>query len=148
MESCGTVCIVPNTVSADIQTVSEREVIALVASNVSTGNGLLIDSREPEKRATGYISASVNVPTSLVQPENPYLSDIMLTLGARSFEGTLNFSDAMPLIIIDDGPTILHAPTLITQLLAQRYPADNISYYCDGMLVWTALGLNTNDAKS
>lgn len=88
------------------------------------------------------------MPTSLVQPENPYLSDIMLALGARSFEGTLNFSDAMPLIIFDDGPTTLDAPALITQLLGQGYPADKISYYRGGMLVWTALGLNTEDAKS
>ena len=124
IENCGAVRIAPNTVSADIQTVSEREVIAFVASTVSAGNGLLIDSLEPEKCAACYISASVNVPTSLVQPENPYLSDIMLALGARSFEGTLNFSDATPLIIFDDGPTTLDAPALITQLLAQGYPAD------------------------
>lgn len=147
-ENCGPLCIAPDTVAAGIQTVSERDVIAFVASAVSAGNGLLIDSREADQRATGYISASVNVPTSLVQPDNPYISDIMLALGARSFEGTLNFADAMPLIVFDDGPTTLDAPAFITQLLAQGYPAEKISYYRGGMLVWTALGLNIEDAKS
>ena len=60
----------------------------------------------------------------------------------------MNFSDAMPLMIFDDGPTTSDATALITQLIAAGYPADKMSYYRGGMLVWTALGLNTEDAKS
>lgn len=146
--SCGPLCITPQTAANGVQTVGEREVIAFVANVVSAGEGLLIDSREPDRRSTGFIAASVNVPTSLVQPDNPFMSDIMTALGARAFEGTLNFSDAMPLVIFDDGPTTSDAPALITQLISVGYPADKLSYYRGGMLVWTALGLNTEDANS
>ncbi|MDG1864148.1 MAG: rhodanese-like domain-containing protein [Yoonia sp.] len=145
---CAPLCIAPLSAAAGVQTVGEREVIGFVADVVSQGNGLLIDSREPEDRAAGFIPASVNVPASLVQADNPFLTDIMHALGARSFEGTLNFSDAMPLIIFDDGPSTSVASGLITQLITQGYPADKLSYYRGGMLVWTALGLNTEDAKS
>lgn len=145
---CGAICISPLEAAAGVQTVGEREVISFVATQVSAGAGLLVDSREPDDRAVGFIPASVNVPTSLVQPDNPYLADIMLALGARSFESTLNFSDAMPLIIFDAGPTTSEATDLITQLIAQGYPASKISYYRGGMLVWTALGLTTEDAQS
>jgi len=145
---CDQICIAPEIAADGVQTVGERDVIAFVASTVSAGNGLLIDSREPDQRAAGYISGSVSVPTSLVQSDNPYLTDIMLALGARALEGTLNYSDAMPLIVFDDGPTTFDAPALIAQLIAQGYPAEKISYYHGGMLVWTALGLNTEDANS
>lgn len=145
---CGAICLAPQQAAADVQTVGEREVMSFVTSLVSAGEGLLIDSREPENRAIGYIPASVNVPASLVQPDNPYLPDIMLALGARSFEGTLNFSDAMPLIIFDTGPSASEATSLIAQLLAQGYPAEKLSYYRGGMLVWTALGLTTEDPQS
>ena len=129
-------------------TIGEREVIAFVSNFVSSGEGLLIDSREPENRNAGFIPASVNVPVSLVQPGNPFMADIMQAMGARSFEGTLNFSDAMPLVIFDDGPTTSDAAALIAQLVAAGYPTEKLSYYRGGMLVWTALGLNTEDATS
>jgi hypothetical protein len=72
----------------------------------------------------------------------------MQAMGARSFEGSLNFADALPLMVFDDGPSTTDAPNLINSLLALGYPAEKISYYRGGMLVWTALGLNTKDAKS
>lgn len=145
---CAPLCIAPLSAVAGVETIGEREVIGFVAEVVSQGSGLLIDSREPEDRAAGYIPASVNVPASLVQPDNPFLTDIMQALGARSFEGMLNFSDAMPLVIFDNGPSTSVASELITQLIAQGYPADKLSYYRGGMLVWTALGLTIEDAKS
>ena len=146
--NCGPLCIAPLSAASNVPTVGEREVINFVASVVSVGEGLLVDSRTPQDRAAGFIPASVNVPHNLVQPENPYMDDILQALGARAFEGTLNFSDAMPLVIFDDGPTTNDAPTLIAGLIEAGYPSDKLSYYRGGMLVWTALGLNTEDAKS
>lgn len=146
--NCGPLCIAPLAASSAVPTVGEREVIRFIADKVALGEGLLIDSRQPEDRAAGFISASVNVPYSLLQPDNPYVADIMQALGARAFEGTLNFSDAMPLVVFDDGPTTNDASTFIAALIAAGYPAEKLSYYRGGMLVWTALGLNTQDAKS
>ncbi|MDG1867021.1 MAG: rhodanese-like domain-containing protein [Yoonia sp.] len=133
---------------ADVQTVGEREVISFVADQVANGSGLLIDSRNAADRTSGFITASVNVPGKLLLPENPFLNDIMQAMGARSFKGSLNFADALPLMVFDYGPSTTNAPNLINSLLALGYPAEKISYYRGGMLVWTALGLNTEDAKS
>ena len=146
--NCGALCIAPLMADADVQTVGEREVISFVADQVANGSGLLIDSRNAADRTSGFITASVNVPGKLLLPENPFLNDIMQAMGARSFEGSLNFADALPLMVFDDGPFTTDAPNLINSLLALGYPAEKISYYRGGMLVWTALGLNTEDAKS
>lgn len=141
--NCGPLCIAPFSAAGNVPTVGEREVINFVANVVSAGEGLLVDSRTPQDRAAGFIPASVNVPQNLVQPENPYMADILQALGARAFEGTLNFSDAMPLVIFDDGPTTSDALTLVAGLIGAGYPSEKLSYYRGGMLVWTALGLNT-----
>lgn len=146
--NCGALCIAPLMADADVQTVGEREVISFVADQVANGSGLLIDSRNAADRTSGFITASVNVPGKLLLPENPFLNDIMQAMGARSFEGSLNFADALPLMVFDDGLSTTDAPNLINSLLALGYPAEKISYYRGGMLVWTALGLNTEDAKS
>jgi hypothetical protein len=146
--NCGALCIAPLMADADVQTVGEREVISFVADQVANGSGLLIDSRNAADRTSGFITDSVNVPGKLLLPQNPFLNDIMQAMGARSFEGSLNFADTLPLMIFDDGPSTTDAPNLINSLLALGYPAEKISYYRGGMLVWTALGLNTEDAKS
>lgn len=147
-DTCAPLCLTPARYSGDIATIGEAEVITFLAQAVARGTGLLIDSRLPESRANGFISGSVNVPYSLVSEENPYMPDIMQALGARSVEGALTFTDAMPLVIFDDGPSTTDAPNLISALLFAGYPSDKISYYRGGMLVWTALGLNTEDTKS
>lgn len=147
-EDCAPLCLTPVAYSDVVPTLGEVEVIDFLTSAVSSGKGLLIDSRMPEDRAHGFIAGSVSVPHVLVSPDNPYLPDIMQALGARSFEGMLNFSDALPLVIFDDGPSTMDAPQLISALLDAGYPSDKISYYRGGMLVWTALGLNTEDTNS
>lgn len=146
--ACQPFCIAPMQAAAQITTIDEREVINFLSQTVAAGGGLLIDSRTPEARARGYISASVNVPTDLIGSDNPYQAQIMQALGARAFEGSYNFADALPLVIFDDGPTGNDAGAFITTLLEVGYPAEKISYYRGGMLVWTALGLNTEDATS
>ncbi|MFT4742361.1 MAG: hypothetical protein ACI91Z_000333 [Yoonia sp.] len=146
--SCNGPCLAPLAVANNVPTIGEREVISFVATKVADGKGLLIDSRNVDDRGTGFISTSVNIPSALLQPDNPFLNDILQAMGAREFQGTLNFADALPLVVFDDGPSTLDAPNLITTLLNLGYPADKMSYYRGGMLVWTALGLNTEDAKS
>ncbi|MCO4847411.1 MAG: rhodanese-like domain-containing protein [Yoonia sp.] len=146
--SCNGPCLAPLSVASNVPTIGEREVISFVATQVAIGKGLLIDSRNINDRGTGFISTSVNIPSALLQSDNPFLNDILQAMGAREFQGALNFTDALPLVVFDDGPSTLDAPDLITTLLNLGYPADKISYYRGGMLVWTALGLNTQDAKS
>ena len=146
--NCAPLCIAPLNAAAGITTIGENEVINFLKTTVSIGDGLLIDSRNPDQRAQGYIAASVNVPLALISADNPYLDDIMKALGARSNGGTLNFTDALPLVIFDDGPSTMDASAFIMALRQIGYPAEKIQYYRGGMLVWTALGLSTEGAKS
>lgn len=146
--SCNGPCLAPLAFNSDVSTIGERDVISFVATQVAIGKGLLIDSRNVTDRGTGFISTSVNIPSALLQSDNPFLNDILQAMGAREFQGALNFADALPLVVFDDGPSTLDAPALISTLLDLGYPAHKISYYRGGMLVWTALGLNTEDAKS
>lgn len=146
--TCNGPCLAPLTAANNVTTIGEREVISFVATKVASGDGLLIDSRNINDRGTGFISTSVNIPGALLQPGNPFINDILQAMGAQELQGALNFADVLPLVVFDDGPSTLDAPDLISTLIDLGYPADKISYYRGGMLVWTALGLNTVDSKS
>lgn len=56
-----------------------------MATQVADGKGLLIDSRNIDDRGTGVINTSVNTPSALLQPDNPFLNDILQAMGAREF---------------------------------------------------------------
>ena len=95
-----------------------------MATQVADGKGLLIDSRNIDDRGTGFISTLVNISSALLQPDNPFLNDILQAMGARGFQGTLNSANALPLVVFYDAPSTLDAPNLITTLLNLGYPAD------------------------
>lgn len=147
-EACAPLCIAPDVAAPGVATVSERAVIDFMAQNVATGDGLLIDSRLPADRALGFLPTSVSVPFSLVNDDNPYLPEILVAMGARSFEGALNFSDAMTLMVYDAGPASVDANQFIAAIIAAGYPASKIQYYRGGMQVWSTLGLTTQEAQS
>lgn len=140
-------CVARFQAATDVETIGERDVIRFVTSQVANGTGILIDSRSATDRATGFIAASVNIPSALLKDDNPFLGDILRALGAQTVDDTMSFADALPLVVFDDGPSTGDAPEFINLLINAGYPADKIQYYRGGMLVWTALGLNT-DANS
>jgi len=144
--NCGGVCIAPMRISPLIETIAEPEVISFVASEVAGGRGLLLDSRTPADRATGFIPGSINVPVALLEPDNPFLPDILVAMGAAQTDSGMNFANALPLVVYDDGPTTEDAPDLIAALQAAGYPADKIRYYRGGLQIWSALGLTIQDA--
>lgn len=145
---CDGLCIAPETAAAGVTTISENAVIDFITGPVAGGTGLLIDSRLPSERALGFLPTSVSLPFSLISEDNPLLPEILVALGARSFEGALNFSDAMPLVVFDAGPTTMDAPKFINAMIAAGYPADKIQYYRGGMQVWSTLGLTTEGTSS
>ena len=145
---CTQICVAAQTVRDDIPTITERDVIAFIETDVANGNGLLLDSRAPEVRATGAIATSVNLPAAVLAPENPYLNQILVAMGARSFNDVLNFADALPVVVYDDGPLSQDAQTMIRNLIEVGYPTDKIKYYRGGLLVWTALGLSVEETTS
>lgn len=147
-DACDGLCIAPDVAAPGVATIGEAALLAFMATQVATGEGLVIDSRMPLDRARGYLPASVSVPHSLVTADNPYLPEILVALGARSLDGAMNFSDALELVVFDAGPTTQDAQTFIRGILAAGYPADKIRYYRGGMQVWITLGLNTEGTSS
>lgn len=144
---CPGVCVSPMTIAAQIPTIGEHDVIAFVTQQVSSGQGLLLDSRTQGRRATGFIAGSVNVPVTLLAPDNPFLTDILLAMGATRSDKGIDFSTALPLVVFDDGPTSADAEKLIAGLRDAGYPDSKIQYYRGGMQVWSALGLSVEDAS-
>jgi rhodanese-related sulfurtransferase len=145
---CTGLCLAPHQAAEGVATVIENDVVDFLVNDVALNAGLIIDSRKVQDHLRGHLPASINVPAGLITPSNPLLPDILRALGAKDIGGRLNFDDAMPLIIYDDGPTQNDASTLINALLSQGYPPSAIRYYRGGMLVWATLGLTTEGTPS
>lgn len=145
---CDGICIAPLSAVEGVATVAEFEVISFLAENVASGDGLLIDTRPIDARDAGAIAASISVPAELLDPNNPFRKDILVAMGAREFDGALNFADAMPLTIYDNGPLENDAARSVSLLVEAGYPKDKIKYYRGGIQVWTALGLSIEETTS
>ena len=138
---CMAPCLSPMVAAPNVATIGELDVITFLSTHVEAGDGLLIDARLPEERASGFIPASVNIPTATIAPTNPYRDEILAALGAEQFQGIFSFDDAMSLVVYDDGPATQDAPTFITDMLDAGYPPEKVAYYRGGMQVWATLGL-------
>ncbi|MEY1557419.1 rhodanese-like domain-containing protein [Yoonia sp. R2331] len=145
---CGTVCLSPTLAGAGVATVGEPEVIRFLSQTVANGGGLLIDARNRGARDGGAIAGSTNIPVAVLQPDNPYRVDILMALGAQRVADRLTFDTAAPVMIYDSGPADDQATALVAALLDAGYPADRITYYRGGMLVWVALGLSVAETAS
>jgi rhodanese-related sulfurtransferase len=141
-EDCTKLCLSPFKAAPDVETIGEAEVTDFLVNVIQSGNGLLLDARLPDARMQGHLATSVNVPHQAVEEGNPYRNQILSALGAREFDGILNFSDAMELIVFDAGPTDSRAVKLINNLLTAGYPPEKLRFYRGGMQVWASLGLN------
>lgn len=140
--TCEGLCLAPMSAADGVATIGEMEVTQFLVDVTQANQGLLIDARLPTARANGFLPTSVNVPHQAVEDGNPYRNKILSALGAREFDGILNYSDAMELVIFDSGPTDNRAIKLIDNLLAAGYPPEKLHYYRGGMQVWASLGLN------
>jgi len=141
-KDCDGLCLAPMQAAQGVPTIGEAEVTDFLVNVIQQGNGLLLDARLPTTRAAGFLPTSVNVPHQAVEKGNPYRDQILGALGARAYDGILNFSDAMELVVFDSGPTDSNAIDLINNLLAAGYPSEKLRYYRGGMQVWASLGLN------
>lgn len=146
-EGCERPCLAPMIAAEGVETLAEVDVIDFLSGPVAGGQGLLIDARLPTERSLGFIAASVNIPAATVTEDNPYRNEILKALGAREFDGALNFTDAMLLVVFDGGPSTSEAQSMITNLIDAGYPTDKIAYYRGGMQVWTTLGLSAETAQ-
>jgi len=145
---CPPFCIAPISVAPGVTTVGELEVISFLQDHVSTGTGLLIDSRVPQWFEKGTIPGAVNVPFPTLDADNPYRADILKALGAREMGGQLEFSNALELTLFCNGPWCEQAPRAIQNLLDAGYPPEKISYYRGGMQLWLLFGLTVESSQT
>lgn len=140
---CPPFCVHGMSAGEGVETVGELELIKFMETHVSEGKGLLIDSRIPEWFQKGTIPGAINVPFSVMSPDNQYRDKILQALGAKSENGTWDFSDATDLLLFCNGPWCDQSPRAIADLLKAGYPAEKIRYYRGGMQLWLMLGFNT-----
>lgn len=143
--ACPPACIQPMVAAAGVTTIAELEVIAFLETIVSRTEGLLIDARSQQAFVGGTIPGAVSVPFAALDADNPYLTEIMLALGAQSQGGgELTFTGAMELAVFSHGPWSADAGLAIDNLLAAGYPPGKIRYYRGGMQGWLSLGLSVS----
>lgn len=146
---CPPFCVHAMSAGEGVETVGELELIKFMETHVAEGKGLLIDSRIPAWFQKGTIPGAVNIPFSVMSPDNKYRVQILEALGAKVDGDSLDFSDAQDLLLFCNGPWCDQSPRAITDLLAAGYPAEKIRYYRGGMQLWLMLGFNTvNDASN
>ena len=140
---CPSACVQPMQSVSGVGTIGELEVLEFLDIFVSTGSGLLIDTRLPENFARGSIPGAINVPAETLQPDTPYRDYLINELRGRQRD----FSGAFDLVIFADGPDAPEAVQALRDLAEAGYPASKLKYYRGGMLVWSALGLDTSAAQ-
>jgi len=142
MADCAESCFASVHLAKGVNTLGEDEVLAFLQGRVADQTGLMVDARMPQDRAIGYIPGSVSLPHATLHPTNGYSNDILTVLGAVPSEGGFDFATARHLLVYDVGPATDDAGLLVQHLLDAGYPAERISYYRGGMLMWAALGLS------
>ncbi len=140
---CPPFCVHAMSAGEGVETVGELELIKFMETHVATGQGLLIDSRIPDWYQKGTIPGAINIPFSVMSPDNKYRVEILKALGGKVAGGAWNFDDAKDLLLFCNGPWCDQSPRAISDLLKAGYPAEKIRYYRGGMQLWLMLGFNT-----
>jgi rhodanese-related sulfurtransferase len=141
--NCPPDCIQPIEAAPGVTTIGELETIRFLETMVAEGDGLLIDSRFPGPFTAGTIPGAVNVPALALAPDNPYVREIMIALGAVELgNGELDFTDALEIAVFCDGPSSAQSIKTIDKLMSEGYPAEKLYYYRGGLQDWQALGLS------
>ena len=133
-----------------IKTVSELDVIDFLKHQVSNNTGLLIDARLPQWYIQGTIPGALNVPFSVLSISlgSQYIDQMLELFGAEKKNGKWDFSDAMELMIFDNGPWCQQAVAAMKNLIKLGYPKEKIKYYRGGMQYWQILGITITKPSS
>jgi rhodanese-related sulfurtransferase len=132
-----------------VETISELDVIDFISNDVSNNTGLLVDARMPKWHQTGTIPGAINIPFSILSPEedNPFIKQILELFGANRDGKKWDFSNAQILLIFDNGPWCQQGVRAMKNLVRIGYPKSKILYYRGGMQFWQILGLTTIKPK-
>jgi rhodanese-related sulfurtransferase len=140
---CPPFCIHPIKAAPNVETIGELELLEFMGKDVKAGTGVIVDARLPEFYKVETIPTAINIPFTLIKPENPKVEKILLALGARKNGSAMDFSSARTVALFCNGPWCDQSSRAIQALLKMGYPADKLKYYRDGMQLWRILGLTT-----
>jgi rhodanese-related sulfurtransferase len=140
---CPPFCIHPIKAASNVETIGELELLRFMNNEVKSGAGVIIDARLPEFYRIETIPTAVNIPFTLIKPENPRIEKVLLALGARKVDTGMDFRGAKTVALSCNGPWCDQSSRAIQALLKMGYPAEKLKYYRDGMQLWRVLGLTT-----
>ena len=127
----------------DVETIGEREFVALMQAAQKDENILIVDTRTEGWHYRLTIPGSVNVPFTVMKEEES-AADALDDFGVvKNADGSYDFAQAKTLAMFCNGYWCGQTPTLIRALLEEDYPANKMKYYRGGMQAWTSLGLTT-----
>jgi len=133
-----------------IMTVSELDVVHFIKDEVSNNEGLLIDARLPQWYIQGTIPGALNVPFNVLSTSlgSKYIDQMLELFGAQKQGNKWDFSEAMELLVFDNGPWCQQAVAAMKNLIKLGYPKEKIKYYRGGMQYWQILGITINKPNS
>ncbi|HHJ38688.1 MAG TPA: rhodanese-like domain-containing protein [Methylothermaceae bacterium] len=139
---CPPFCIQPISISNEVKTLGELELITFMQAIPSDPEKMLIDARIPEWYQKETLPLAINVPWTEFEKK---LGHILLEhFGAKKTKSGWNFSNAKHLVFFCNGIWSPRSAYVIRKLLAVNYPADKIQWYRGGMQAWKSLGLTTS----
>lgn len=142
---CPPFCVQPMSISADVKTIGEIELLDFMKNEVSNGKGILVDARMPKFYQSETIPGSINIPFVLFKGDKQ--SKVLNLLGVKSKDGKKNaeydFSAAKKLALYCNGPWCGQSPTAIKALVKAGYPESKLLYYRGGMQLWKIFSLTT-----
>lgn len=141
---CPPFCIHPMSAAPGVETIGELELLDFLGKDVRAGTGVLVDARLPEFYKAETIPSAINIPFSIVKPDNPNMDKVLAALGVRKgSDGKADFSAAKTLVMFCNGVWCDQSPRAIQGMIAFGYPVAKLKYYRDGMQMWRLLGLTT-----
>lgn len=142
---CPPFCAQPMTISPEVRTIGEVELVEFMRTRLKNGSGLLIDARTADWHERGTIPGSINIPFNQLNPnqgaDELTLEDSLGKLGVTQRESGWDFSKSKSVVLWCNGPWCGQSPTAIRGLLGIGYPASKILYYRGGMQLWRIFGL-------
>lgn len=139
--SCPPDCLQPIRADETVATFGALEVVGFLANDVAANRGHLVDVRLPAEFAAQRLPGAVNVPLATLAPDNPFLKDILLALGATEVGGALDFGAAHKLVVYGEGPASEAAAQAARHLVAAGYPPEKVIYFRGGLQEWRDFAL-------
>ena len=138
---CPPFCIKPLTLSPNVETYAELELISFLSNDVKNEKGFLVDSRMTEQFEKETIPGAINIPFLLFTGSRTKAA--LKLLGAKEDDTSIDFSETKSMCFFCDDSLCDEANRAITALIGLGYPANKLKYYRGGVQAWKALNLTT-----